>query len=334
MTRWGAEAPPWLWVAWTDVAGRPQELASEFGGRSFVLPRAGGTWVVLSVWRYATHMLRTVVAVAEARPAMVGVVNPPVLAALAAWIGASAVGARVVLDSHPGGFGRMDDRLSARFQWLHRWLIRHSAAVLVTTERLAELVHGWGGRPVLVHETPRCVAPLGPDTRVPSETSDAAPLAVATFARDEPVEVLWSAALRIPTGLRVTGDRSRAPKPVPAAVELTGFLPHDRYLHLLHSAPVAIVLTTDEDSVPRAGYEATYLGVPLILSDTIAAKRWFPHASLVPNDPDAVAAAVAAVHAENADAKARRLDAARRAALRTWHQQRSDLLHALQQESG
>ena len=68
-----------------------------------------------------------------------------------------------------------------------------------------------------------------------------------------------------------TGDPSYARRgfrnSVPPNVYLTGFMPDDRYLALLRGADALLVLTREDHTMQRGGYEAVALEKPLITSD-------------------------------------------------------------------
>ncbi|MGH9048059.1 MAG: glycosyltransferase, partial [Acidimicrobiales bacterium] len=140
-------------VAWGSVPGRSAELASAVGGeaRCFFPPRDARPPLAL---RYLFSAIATVTYLLGRRPRAVIATNPPVFAALVAYGCARALGARFVLDSHPGGFGAQGDRVAARLQGLHRWLATRAAAVLVTEETWARTVAMWGGTALIVHEAP------------------------------------------------------------------------------------------------------------------------------------------------------------------------------------
>ncbi|MGH9043947.1 MAG: glycosyltransferase, partial [Acidimicrobiales bacterium] len=120
-------------VAWGSVPGRSEEIARALGGRArcFFPPRTSRPPAAV---RYVLSALATVAWLAKERPNAVIVTNPPVFAGLVAYICSRVLGAPLVLDSHPGGFGVQGDRISARLQPMHRWLARRAEAVLVTDE--------------------------------------------------------------------------------------------------------------------------------------------------------------------------------------------------------
>jgi hypothetical protein len=283
-------------IAWSPVAGRSEEIARALGGeaRCFYGPGRFGKLSVLG--RYARSAVDTVRYLRSRRPRAVIVTNPPLIPGLVAWAYARASGARVALDSHPGGFGLQGDRVSRVLQPLHSWLARRVTATLVTDERLAGRVERWGGTAAIVHEAPAGWAPPAP--RPPEHTRPRV-LFVCVFQRDEPVAEVIEAARRAPElDLHVTGDLRKCPdalrEAAPPNVRFTGFLSGVDYERAVREADVVLALTTEPSSVVRAGYEAVYAQRPLVVSDWPASHEVFPHAVHVAGGAAAIAAGLRA----------------------------------------
>ncbi|HEX2027484.1 MAG TPA: glycosyltransferase [Nitriliruptorales bacterium] len=312
------------------------DLAGRFGGHTLVLHPMGRLRALLPI-RYLLSSVGTVVVVVARRPAVVVVTNPPIAAALVTFVAGKLVGSRLVLDSHPGGFGLQDDPLGRWVQPLHRWLVRRVAAVLVTTRELSDLVDSWGGNGIVFHEAP----PPSVARRPAEEGPSARPTVVfaGIFARDEPVEEATRAASLEPrVEMQVTGDVGRAPRQLvrhpPPNVRLVGFLPQERYVRLLAGADVALVLSTEELSVPRAALEASHLEVPLVVTDGPASRRYFPYAERVRNEAEEIAAAIRRWLAMHPEERASRVRRARLDAEERWRQQRGALAPLLTPSPG
>ena len=121
---------------------------------------------------------------------------------------------------------------------------------------------------------------------------------VCTYSVDEPVEAVLEAARRLPeVQFSFTGDPSYAPRgfrdKVPSNVYLTGFIPDADYLALLRGADAILVLTREDHTMQRGGYEAVSLGRPLITSDWPLLREVFSRGTVhVDNSPDSIAEAV------------------------------------------
>ncbi len=97
-------------------------------------------------------------------------------------------------------------------------------------------------------------------------------MVVATYAPDEPLEEVVSAARSLPdVCFRITGDTNREnatiPSALPSNVELTGFLSIDEYRGLLRHSDAVMALTTRDHTMQRGACEALSVGTPIITSD-------------------------------------------------------------------
>lgn len=289
-----AERSGIVYVAWSRKHGRVLELSELLGARPFLLYPAWLTGRRLTPVRYLLSSVWTLVELTRRSPKVVLVTNPPVVAAACVALYGRVSGARVLLDSHPGGFGAQGDGLSRVLQPLHRWAVGHCAATLVTDDHWGELVRGWGGVPLVVHEAPASWTEEPGPTASPTGSAEPRVLVVGTYARDEPVVELVAAALALPeVTLRLTGDPAAAPVGLlddqPANVLPLGFLGAEDYQREVRTADLVVVLTTDPTSVMRSAYEAVYARRPLVVSDWPGLREVFPYAVHVPNTPDGIA---------------------------------------------
>jgi hypothetical protein len=316
-------------VSWGAVAGRSQEIAAAVGGEAkcFFPPTSARRPPVLL--RYVVSALGTVAYLLSRRPRVVVVTNPPIFAALVAYGCARLIGASVVIDSHPGGFGVQGDRVAARMQRAHRWLVRRSALVLVTGPAWGDVVESWGGTALVVHE-----APPDWDCPPPARHDRLRVLFAARFAADEDPEAVVGAARRLPgCDFTLTGDVANCPASVrhsaPNNVSFVGFLDALEYRAALADADVVVTLTTEPTSVMRAAYEAVYARRPVIVSDWPIGRELFPHAVHTTNAADGLARAIASVDLEYGRCVGSTEDA-RRLQVQRWDSQRDALVHAIE----
>lgn len=285
-----------LFVAWIAPGGRADDIAHAIDAEALCIrpPVLERRW--LTPVRWLVSALATTVGVVSKRPSVVIVTNPPIWAALSAYAAARMVRAGYVLDSHPGGFGAMNDRVGARVQRLHSWLGRRAAAVLVTTQAWVDVVEHWGARGAVLHEAPTPTLDAAHDpVPVPPVV-----LAVNTFGRDEPVEPLLQAARAVPfVRMDVTGDPSLAPEgfveSAPPNMRFVGYLSQEDYERAMTTCTACIVLTDEATSVPRSACEAVWARRPLIITETPATAEFFPFAIRVPATGVGVAGAVTRV---------------------------------------
>jgi Glycosyl transferases group 1 len=286
------ERPSVTFVAWTPISGRSVEIADAVGGEAFCLYDLRIAFRPLIPIRYAVSLVRTIVYLVRRRPRAVIVTNPPIFPALVVGAYARLAHVPFVLDSHPSGFG-IDDRIWSVFERLHRRLVRRAASTIVTGPMLAEVVARWGGRPEVVHEAPpawKVDPPAALDARRQV-------LAVCTFAPDEPVRELVTAAALVPdVEFAVTGDRRLCPADVrasaPPNITFTGFLHGGDYVRAIATADVVLALTKRPEAVNRAAYESVYARRPTVVSDFPAQRELFRFAIAATNNPEGIASAV------------------------------------------
>ncbi len=294
--------PSVTFIAWTPVSGRSAEIAEALDGEARCFYTFRIVRKPLVPLRYGWSALGTASYLARRRPRAVIASNPPIFPGLIALLYAKLARVPIVLDSHTGSFGLKGDRVSRLLLPAHAWLARRATATLVAADELAERVREWGGRPQVVHEAPPHweVAPPAPLGERPIV------LVVSTFDHDEAVEhVVEAARLVSEIQFRLTGDLRKCPpglyESLPPNVELVGFLRGDDYVRAVASADVVVALTTEPQSVVRAGYEAVYSQRPLVVSDWPVLREVFPHAVHVENEPDAIASGVRAAIARHAE---------------------------------
>ena len=200
------------------------------------------------------------------------VMDPP--SPLVAIVGAVARRRRVplVVDMHTVAFSAREWRL---LRPLELRSLRAAAAVVVTNEWLARRVRSWGARDfVLPDPLPKPPAGLG-DPGAGGEVT-----VVATYSKDEPLQLLPEVARRLPDlRFAVTGDPHGDLSAWPANLRPTGFLDDDDYWRQLQGSSAVVVLTTRPDTLLSGGYEAMALGRPLVTSDHAVLRDYFGDAA-------------------------------------------------------
>lgn len=244
------------------------------------------------------------------RPQVVFAQNPSlILALLAAWYG-RLCGRITVIDAHNAGVYPFFERKSwhARLlrplmQRLVHHVMRTADLTLVSNASLQAYVESVGGRAfVLPDPLPRFPGFARPAS---VEGDGCRVLFICTWAADEPYLEVIAAAVRLDPGIQVliTGNskgREQAyGQPLPPNVTLTGYLPEDEFVHLLHAVDVVMDLTILQDCLVCGAYEAVAAGTPLILSDTRALREYFRRGVVfTANRAEAIAAAIERALAE------------------------------------
>jgi len=265
-------------IAWTRYDRHSELLAQHLdAGIHFIYYGQGGALLQAPV-RYLVQALRTWRVLRRDNPDVIFVQNPPIFCALVAFIYSRRYGARYVIDSHTGAFD------SPKWRWsvsLHRMLSSAALATIVHNRFQEEMVKRWGCRYLVLgyrsgnHSSTEHY-PLGKKFNVAVPCS---------FHADEPLDVVFEAASLLPkVDFHLTGDANRAAPRLlekkPDNCHLTGFLPYDRYLGLLSDVDVVLDLTTRDQVVLSGGFEAVFLGKPLIVSDWPILRECYPLGTL------------------------------------------------------
>jgi hypothetical protein len=263
-----------IFISWAPFCSRSDSIAALLGGRSYMVYSAHyGSRYLLVGFKYLSQMIKTLRVLWRERPSVVYVMTPPVVACLPVWLYARLTGAAIVIDAHSGAL--LDPRWR-RVLFLHRWFSRGALTTIVTNEHMQSIVEAWGARATLVRDVPVCFA----EPVLPSLDAGCNMTLVSTFTWDEPIELFFEAAARLPDiAFHVTGNHRRADARVlakkPPNVRLTGFLPDADYAGLLSASDAVIALTTADHTMQRGAYEAVYLGRPVVTSNFDLLRRHF-----------------------------------------------------------
>lgn len=260
-------------LGWTEGHQRTAALAAALGVEPQFMPWArhgrGGRALVAGWVRSA---VRTVGLVRSAAPDAVVVVQaPPVFAPLVA-VAARRRGQRVVVDAHSGAFN--DDR----WAWSHglqRRVLAHCDLLVVTNEALvAGEALPAGLRVAVAHDVLA--------RRVPERSGDVVDLRTRTVVfpasgmPDEPLDAVRGAAARLAgEGFEVVVTGRQQVLVAGPGLRPSGWLEQDDYEELLRSAACVLALTTRENTMQRAAYEALERDIPVVCSDTRALREAF-----------------------------------------------------------
>jgi len=284
-------APRWIFITWYPYCRRSDALGEQLGARSYLVHYLRFKAPLLAPIKYVLQTVKTLFILLKERPDGVLVANPPVVAPLVVWLASLVLGYRFIVDAHSGAFQH------ARWSWtlpLQRFLSRRALATIVTNDTMASMVESWGGR---VQKVQDLALDLGPSGKAPSRARFQV-VFICTYSVDEPVAAVVDAARRLPgIDFTFTGDPSYAPRgfreSLPSNVALTGFVPDHEYLSLLRGADAILVLTLEDNTLQRGGYEAMALEKPLITSDWPLLREVFSKGTLhVSASPSSIARAV------------------------------------------
>jgi glycosyltransferase involved in cell wall biosynthesis len=212
----------------------------------------------------------------------------PLVAMAGAWAGRRGI--PLVVDMHTVAFYAREWEF---LRPLELPALRAAAAVVVTNTSLAERVLAWGARAFVLPD-PMPEPPVG----LAEAVDPGLVTVVATYSKDEPLELLPEVARSLPTlRFAVTGAPRGDLSGWPANLAPTGFLSDQEYWRQLARSAVIVVLTTRPDTLLSGGYEALVLARPLVTSDHAVLRDYFGEAAAYATSTaeslrDAVAVAV------------------------------------------
>lgn len=228
---------------------------------------------LIAPWKYTYQAIATLFVLLRRRPLVVFVQSPPGYGSVVVWLFTAVLGGRFLVDAHSGAF---DTKRWIRPAWMYRFIARRAVATVVTNERHRQMIESRGGRAVIIRDIPAEF-----DIGEPPGLADGFKvMAVNTFAPDEPVGELLTAAGDLPdVSFYVTGDPDRPtftmPSATPDNVHFTGFLPNDAYYGLMRASDAVLCLTTRPHTMQRGACEALSMGVPIVTSDSDLLRSYF-----------------------------------------------------------
>jgi hypothetical protein len=290
-----------IWITW-EKQRRNRTMAAAVGAVLHEMEYKGGRLA-----RYWTLIRRTMRVIRETRPEQIYFQNPSlVLAALVATLRFFGyTRARTIGDFHNGGI------YPPVGGFLVPWIVRNSDLVIVSNRNLEPAITSLGGRCISVPDPIPAIEPVTANG-TPGDRFEV--LFICSWAADEPiVDVLRAARIleKSASGIviSITGrpklERVGWREPVPANVELTGFLPEEEFERRLAVASCALDLTTRADCMVCGAYEAVSAEVPMIVSGNEPTRLYFSKgARFTDNSAEDIARAILEVRERHAQLRA------------------------------
>lgn len=320
-------------VSWLPYHGRSQGYIDALALVPIYVHYLRERIPVLAPLKYGPMTVATLIALYRSRARVVFAMNPPVLTPLVVYLYCLHTGARFFVDCHSGVFE------SPKWRWampIQKFLARRAEAVIVTNTVHAKIVSSWGARPLIIGDPPINI-PSMPGDAIPSQVvDDGQPFVfvINRFNKDEAVEAVLDAARRVPNArFYISGDPRRA-EPAWLSdhapnVTFTGWLTTEEFWYFARHAEAVLTLTTQENTILRGGWEAMYLGQPLITSNTRALQTYFTSGAVfVPNTGDGIAAGVGEALKQTNTLRVQMREF-RDAKYRQWAEDRAQLEHLL-----
>jgi glycosyltransferase involved in cell wall biosynthesis len=228
------------------------------------------------ILRYSVLAWRTTRLVFREKPDVIFFQNPSIVLALliATLKFLRLTRARTVGDFHNAGvfppYGR----------FLLPFIVRSTDITIVSNSNLATEITALGGTCIAIPD-PVPTLHYSANTSALGQCFEV--LFICSWAPDEPITAVLDAAkalqnetqIRIAITGRAALQRSGWTEPLPANVELTGFLSDPEFEKRLANASLILDLTTREDCMVCGAYEAVSAGVPMILSNNAPTRAYF-----------------------------------------------------------
>ena len=261
-----------LFISWAPFSRRTESLAQRFDLDLRFVTTPWPKRPLLTPVKYPWQAVSTAALLSGDRHDEYWVMDPP--SPLVALAGAAARRRHVplVIDMHTVAFFAPEWKLLRR---LELPALRRAAAVIVTNRSLAQRVAAWGAKAMVLPD------PLPEPLAVTEAVDEELVTIVATYSKDEPLEILPDVARRLPS-LRfvVTGAPHGDLSSWPDNLQPSGFLDDRDYWALLARSAVIVVLTTRQDTLLSGGYEALALERPLVTSDHTVLRQYVDDAAL------------------------------------------------------
>jgi len=283
-----SEADKGLYVVWRGYQRRAELLGPLLNCRvCYLRSRWKSRW--LRPIDYLLNGFATARLIRKHRPAFVVFQSPPPFAALAAL----AQGVPYVVDAHNAAIQGWWAKLPTS-----RMVARRALALVAHNQEARDIArNAFTGTNIIRLRDPiiEMSQPEGDTKRRRDQV-----LIICSFGADEPLEAIHDLiSLRPNLLFLITAPTHRLPPQwferfrSLSNLELTGFLPTDRYQELLLTSGAAVVLTTREATQPSGACEALASDTPLVVSRSSLTENLFGRwAQVVPNDPKALAAAL------------------------------------------
>jgi glycosyltransferase involved in cell wall biosynthesis len=280
-----------VFISWVPNCSRSDILAARFGGKSYLVYCSFLGSNYFTVWlKYLLQAIYSLRILFREWPQVTFVMSPPIIACVPVWLYAKLTSTTFIIDSHKASFA-LDRRKPLLF--IHRFLSRQAATTIITNEYLQSIVNNWQAHTTILSDVPMEYQPK--HIKLPKGYNA---VFVCSFNPDEPTEAMLRAVELMPDiHCYFTGNLSdvnpKVLKAKPPIVELTDFLPPEKYAGLLQASDMVISLTEREHTMQSAAYEAISLGTPVVTSDWPILRRVFKRGAVfVDNTPEGIAAGV------------------------------------------
>lgn len=262
-----------LWITW-ETHTRTRSIAKSLDVK-LVEMSAQGDFPL----RHIQLAFKTLHHLIHARPDILFIQNPSLVLSLLAVILRLFFRYKLIVDAHNEAIQPYLHQTKI-IKWISNLIIRYSHLTIVTNKHLAHLVSSAAGNAfVLPDKIPEPTINKSFTKDLKSELFKLT--LIATYAKDEPVENIFSAVANYEDKLvlYVTGNKNKLEKTYRKSLSkniiFTGFLDEKDYWQQLKTSDAVIDLSLMDNCLVCGAYESVAVSTPMILSDNLACKAYF-----------------------------------------------------------
>lgn len=256
-----------IWIDWAFL-GRSQNIASRLGVRYYHLDYFSEKPKKIFVFlRYFLASIRTISLIISKNPRILIMTGTPPFPHFIVYFLSKIKTIKYVIDTHGGYF---DDPKFQILPSLRKKIMEVAFFHIVTNDVHKNIVEANNGRAIV----------LG----VLIERNDSIKeykfengenfVWIASYSPDEPLDIVFDVAKRMPNvNIYITGNIKKAPKRFVDLcrnfknINLTGFLPTEKYISYIKGSTAVIALTTLDNTMQRGAYTALSYNIPIITSN-------------------------------------------------------------------
>lgn len=266
--------PSSLAISWEDHV-RTRDICKCLGIPLFTIEMDA-----ISVVRYPVLALKTIYKIFRSKPRVLFVQNPSLILALLTVLSGKLFRYKLLIDAHNEAVEPYINKSSKLLCWISEFVLRSADYTIVTNSELAKVVTIKGGRPLVLPNTMPSPSSKGKELEslIPFVVT-----VVASYAEDEPIYEIIEASRELfndSVHINFTGNFKKLDSDIRARalenVTFKGFMPEDEYWKVLSESHVIIDLSWMDNCLVCGAYEALALHKPMMLTESVAIKEWFP----------------------------------------------------------
>lgn len=276
----------WIFLSWS-YSRRSEDIAALEGIEYFYFPIKQK----IRFYQFPLLFIKTVFFLIKRRPEVIFIQHPPVHALLPVLLYSFFSRAKYVIDSHiTPGTTLVEKPYHNIYLLLHRFYSYNAAVTLFHSRAILERLKQWRCN-CMVLENPVRILELKSTYHVLRKPAVGM---VTSLSPDEDIQEVIDAARDLKNiTFYITGDEKKVIGSTLSSVSkniiFTGFIKGKDYYEFLKGMDAIIVLTDREESALLGAYETVSAETPLVLSDTMTMRYYFPYGAIfVRNRKDSI----------------------------------------------